>query len=73
LVIGRQWFRFTDDELAEFERRYEALVADFRSNSVFVRKSHPDADTHEDPTTGDLYEFLTSFYPIVPPEDANDH
>jgi DNA-binding transcriptional ArsR family regulator len=67
LLIGRQWFRFTDDELAAFSRRYEALMEDFRANSVFVRKSDPDADTHVDPATGELYEFLTSFYPIVPP------
>jgi DNA-binding transcriptional ArsR family regulator len=66
LVIGRQWFRFTDAELAEFARRYEDLFKDFEQNAVLGHDTVGDG-----PTEGTLYEFLTSFYPVVPPIDSD--
>jgi DNA-binding transcriptional ArsR family regulator len=66
LVIGRQWFRFTDAELEEFARRYEDLFSDFAGNAVLGHDT-----VGAGPTEGTLYEFLTSFYPVVPPSDPD--
>jgi DNA-binding transcriptional ArsR family regulator len=66
LVIGRQWFRFTDEELAEFARRQEELFSDFAANAVLGHDTIGDG-----PTEGTLYELLTSFYPVVPPSDPD--
>ena len=67
LVIGRQWFRFTDDQLADFARKYEALFESFEANAVFG----PDA-IGDGPDEGKYYEFLTSFYPVVPPSGTTE-
>jgi DNA-binding transcriptional ArsR family regulator len=67
LVIGRQWFRFTDGELAEFSLKYEELFQSFSANAVFG-KDAVDAG----PAEGTFYEFLSSFYPVLPPGDTHD-
>ena len=65
LVIGRQWFRFTDDELAEFARRYDELFESFAANALFGSPGR------EQSTEGTLYEYLGGFFPAVPPEEGD--
>ncbi|HEY7032498.1 MAG TPA: helix-turn-helix domain-containing protein [Thermomicrobiales bacterium] len=60
LVLGRKWFSLTPAELAEFNRRYDDLMASFGScvPSDQVANARPEAT---------LYELLLGFYPTVPP------
>ncbi len=64
LVIGRQWLRLNDGQVARFEEVFREMMEEFEPSTVF----HPDATAHDD---GTLYEFLTGFYPVVPPEDPH--
>lgn len=63
LVVGRKWYRFSDDEVREFGRKVEELHDAFEKRAVFG--SHPDSD--DDPGR-QLYEWLIGFYPVLPPE-----
>lgn len=65
LVIGRQWLRLTDERLADFREAFGNLMESFEPNAVLHPDIQPGAETDAE---GTLYEFLTGFYPIVPPE-----
>jgi DNA-binding transcriptional ArsR family regulator len=68
LVIGRKWYRLTDDDVAEFDRRLDAVGDAFAGKVAFEDGK---AAGQDEPGTR-LYEFLTGFYPIVPPgEESN--
>jgi DNA-binding transcriptional ArsR family regulator len=62
LSIGRQWFRFTDERLAQYAARLKELENEFWESRVFIHEDVPQ------PATGSYYEHLIAFYPIVPPE-----
>jgi DNA-binding transcriptional ArsR family regulator len=61
LVIGRQWLRLTDEQVARFEQAFGEMMAEFDPATVF----HDESIATDE---GTLYEFLTGFYPVVPPE-----
>ncbi len=70
LVIGRRWLRLTESDLAAFAERYSALQAEFADHAVFASALSDEVD-HEG--EGELYEWLVSFYPVVPPKaNGND-
>jgi DNA-binding transcriptional ArsR family regulator len=60
LVIGRQWLRLTDEQVARFEEAFREMMEEFEPSTVF----HDDATASDE---GTLYELLTGFYPVVPP------
>lgn len=64
LVVGRKWYRFSDDEVYEFRRKVEELHDAFEARAVFG--THPRSDG--DDSTRQLYEWLIGFYPLLPPE-----
>ena len=64
LVLGRKWLRLRPEQLAEFSRRYWALLEDFDDisgvdNSTLAPGSE---------TAGDAYEWLVAFYPTLSPD-----
>lgn len=67
LVVGRKWYRFSDDEVHEFNRRLSELQEAFEDRAVF--------GMHSDDTGGgsgrQLYEWLIGFYPVLPPDDPS--
>jgi hypothetical protein len=69
LVVGRHWYRFTDEDVAEFDRRYTELQNAFVAKSVYGSIPEPDGMRSED---GKLYEVLIGFYPVLPPGDASN-
>lgn len=70
MVLGRTWYRLTEEDVAEFEARFTELKDQFAARAVL----YPEAEVSSDqPADGDLYELLTGFYPVVPPDqDGND-
>ncbi|MGI8485374.1 MAG: ArsR/SmtB family transcription factor [Thermomicrobiales bacterium] len=69
VMIGRQWFLLADEDVTRFQERYVEALTEFEAKRV----SYPDATG--DPVEGDgavLYEWLTAFYPVVPPEDGGE-
>lgn len=64
LMIGRNWYRLSDDDVAELERRYTELHDAFLDRMV-------DHETGREPDARpgtQLYEWLIGFYPVAPPE-----
>ena len=72
LLIGRSWFRLTDEEVAELDRRYQELWTPFLDQEVDLR-GQPAADDPAPAVSGRtsadrrLYEWLIGFYPVVEP------
>lgn len=69
LLIGRTWFRFTQEELKTFSERYDALVAEFADHAVFESACGSPSEAEPE---GDLYEWLVGFYPVLPPSSDTD-
>jgi DNA-binding transcriptional ArsR family regulator len=69
LVIGRKWYRFTDEELAEFDRRFTEFQDAFSAQAVF---GPGPGIAGTESGNGELYETLIGFYPVLPPEDTSD-
>jgi DNA-binding transcriptional ArsR family regulator len=69
MVIGRRWYRFTDEDVADFDRRYTELQDAFLAKSVYESSAETDGTKSED---GELYEVLIGFYPVLPPGGANN-
>ena len=68
LMIGRNWYRLTDDDVAELDQRYTELHDAFLDRMV-------DHETGREPETRPgtkLYERLIGFYPVAPPEKDGD-
>ncbi len=65
LVIGRQWLRLTDEQVVAFEQAFGAMMEQFEPHTEF----HPDSVASGE---GTLYEFLTGFYPVLPPDSSHD-
>ena len=61
LVLGRKWFSLTPEELAEFDRRFDELLASFGS-------CEPAQHAADGRPNASLYELVLGFYPTVPPE-----
>jgi len=69
VMIGRQWYWLTDEDVARFQERYEAALVAFDEKQVPLA----DADAASAQTEGAvLYEWLTAFYPVVPPDGGNE-
>ncbi len=68
LLIGRQWYRLTPEDVAEFQERYAAFEDALAERAVFRH----DADADDAGGDGDLYEWLVGFYPVVPPAGDQD-
>jgi DNA-binding transcriptional ArsR family regulator len=69
LLIGRQWYRLSPDDVAGFAERYAEFEQDLARHAVFRHDGGEDAAETED---GSLYEWLIAFYPIVPPSGDDD-
>lgn len=67
LVVGRKWYRFTNDEVHEFGRKVEELHEAFAARAIFG--THPEND---DDLGRHLYEWLVGFYPVLPPGGPPD-
>jgi DNA-binding transcriptional ArsR family regulator len=61
LVLGRKWLSLTPGDVAEFRRRFDALMAEFPASDA-------DQSLGDDRPDAALYEFLIGFYPTVPPD-----
>ena len=61
LVLGRKWLWLTPERVNDFADRFDALCDEFASVEVGRGAAF------DDPTPGQLYEFLIGFYPTVPP------
>ena len=72
LLIGRSWFRLTDEEVAELDRRYQELWTPFLDQEVDLA-GQPAADDPDPAVSGRtsedrrLYEWLIGFYPVAEP------
>lgn len=71
LVLGRSWFTFTDDEVVAFGAAMDAVLDGFAAQRVL---GHDDPVIPPPPARAGarLYENLTAFYPVVPPEEPAD-
>lgn len=72
LLLGRSWFRLSDAEVAELDRRYRDIWTPFLDREVDLSARSAIADPvsdQADPDPGDrrLYEWLIGFYPVVEP------
>jgi len=68
LVVGRKWYRFSNEEVAEFRRKVNELHEAFEARAVFgTHGEEEDLDRDRQ-----LYEWLIGFYPVVPPEGRSD-
>ncbi len=68
LVVGRKWYRFSDEEVSDFRRQVNELHAAFADRAVFGthgKEEDPEPDRQ-------LYEWLIGFYPVLPPENPTD-
>jgi len=71
LVLGRTWFSFTDDEVAAFGAAMEAVLDRFAAQRML---GHDEPASPLPPARAGtrLYENLTAFYPVIPPEEPSD-
>jgi DNA-binding transcriptional ArsR family regulator len=69
LLLGRQWYRLTAEQVDAFGTRYTAFEEQNAAHAVF-RKDPGDGD--DEPGEGELYEWLIGFYPVVPPSGNDD-
>lgn len=67
LVVGRKWYRFSEEDLSEFGRRLKELHDAFEARAVFG--THPQEED-SDPDR-QVYEWLIGFYPVLPPEGSS--
>ncbi len=78
LLLGRNWYRFSDEEVVQFAEAYEAFWKPFSDRQVELPGGDQGAEPplrslSEDRLTDSLdrprtlYEWLIGFYPIVPP------
>lgn len=73
LLLGRKWYRFTPERLADYRAAVEALETRFADDQVLnstPMSPYDDPTTDASPTT---YEALVAFYPIVPPSTPENH
>lgn len=70
VMIGRQWYRLTDRDVTRFQERYKVFLDELSGQRV------PSVDAEEGNVAGNdgdvLYEWLTAFYPVVPPEGGSE-
>ncbi len=69
VMIGRQWYWLNDDDVTRFQERYAEALTEFDGQRV------PYADADGDRAGGEdavLYEWLTAFYPVVPPKGGSE-
>jgi len=69
VMIGRQWYWLKDTDVTRFQERYVEALTEIDGKHV------PYADADGDPVRSDgavLYEWLTAFYPVVPPDGGSE-
>jgi len=71
LMMGRSWFHFTDDDVARFAAALDTLYAQVESQRAFDPSEPEQVCPPPAPSGATLYEFLTAFYPVLPPGDQN--
>ncbi len=69
VMIGRQWYWMTDADVQRFQERYSEFLAECTGKRVPSVDAEVDSTGSEDET---LYEWLTAFYPVVPPEGGDE-
>ena len=86
MLLGRNWYRFSDEEVVRFSEAYDAFWNAFSDRQVElpggdqgVESDLPMRTLAEDISTDlpgqprRLYEWLVGFYPVVPPDaDGED-
>ena len=69
MMVGRNWYRFTDAQLEEFWQRYREFYRGFVDQSLNGPGAAVSDETEPD---AKLYEWLIGFYPIVPPDAGGE-
>lgn len=84
MMVGRNWYRFTDEELARFAALYEdfwktladrqvELPGGAQSDEGLLAYLADDVSRDDPDQPRRLYEWLVGFYPVVPPDaDGKD-
>ena len=69
MMVGRDWYRFTDAQVEEFARRYLEFNRHFADQELDGPTDVPSDATAPD---AKLYEWLIGFYPVVPPDGEGE-
>lgn len=72
LMLGRSWFHFSHDDVIRFGSALDMLFAQFEPQRAFEPSEPEQVGPPPAPPGAALYEFLSAFYPVVPPGNR-DH